>query len=82
MNDTLFKPPEKITIIKAPLAAQFRFEWHPVKKKVYLVRVGVVPEIGEAFAHEIENEGAAWNAVLIWMRGYRTAKAEDALCRK
>lgn len=70
---------EKIYHIKAPMAPQFRFEWHPKAKKVYLIVIGAEPEIGEAFAHEIENEGAAWNAVLIWLRGYRTAKAEGAL---
>lgn len=71
--------PERIYHIKAPNAPQFRFEYHPGIKKVYLIRVGAVPEIGEMFAHEIETEGAAWNAVLIFLRGYRTAKAEEAL---
>ena len=71
--------PEKIYHIKSPNAPQFRFEWHPGVKKVYLIRVGAVPEIGELFAAEITTEGAAWNAVLIFMRGYRTAKAEDNL---
>lgn len=72
-------PADKIVHIKAPNAPQYRFEWHPKIKKVYLIRVGAVPEIGEMFAHEIETEGAAWNAVLIFLRGYRIAKAEDAL---
>jgi hypothetical protein len=71
--------PETIVHIKAPTIPQFRFEWHPKIKKVYLIRVGAIPEIGEMFAHEIETEGAAWNSVLIFLRGYRTAKAEGAL---
>lgn len=71
--------PDKIIHIKAPNLPQFRFEWHPGIKKVYLIRVGTSPEIGEMFAHEITTEGAAWNAVLIFLRGYRIAKAEDAL---
>jgi hypothetical protein len=62
--------------IKTPTAPQFRYEYHPTKSKVYLVRVGVKPEIGEAIAHNIMDEGAAHNAVLIWLRGYRTAKGE------
>ena len=66
----------RIYHIKAPNAPQFRFEYHPQKKKIYLIRVGVKPEIGEVFAHDVESEGAAHNAVLIWLRGYRTAKGE------
>lgn len=69
----------RITHLKAPNFPQFRFEYHPNVKKIYLIRVGTNPEIGEMFAHEIETEGAAWNSVLIFLRGYRTAKAEELL---
>jgi hypothetical protein len=62
-----------IKIIKSPNWPQFRFEWHPKVKRVYLVHVGQKPEIGTVFAFEIENEGQAQNAVLIWLRGYRAA---------
>lgn len=64
---------DAIRIIKAPNFPQFRFEWHPKARRVYLVRIGQKPEIGEVFAFEIENEGQATNAVLIWLRGYRAA---------
>ena len=53
---------------------QFDFEWHPGTKRVYLIRKGVVPLIGEPFAFEVEDEGAAHNAVLIFLRGYRAAR--------
>lgn len=66
----------KITHMRQPSVPQFRFEYHPFKKKVYLIRVGAKPEIGEVFAHDVETEAAAHNAVLIWLRGYRTAKGE------
>jgi len=69
-------PPEKVYHLKQPAFPQFRFEWHPGKKKVYLIRLGVEPLMGTAFAHDIENHGAAYNAVLIWLRGYREAKME------
>lgn len=65
-----------VKVIRAPLHPQFRFEYHRLKKKVYVVRVGGKPEIGEVFAHEIENDGQAHNAVLVWLRGYRAAKGE------
>lgn len=68
--------PDKIYHLKTKNWPQFRFEWHPGTKKIYLIRVGTKPEIGEAFAHEIETEGAAWNATLIWLRGYGEAKRE------
>ena len=62
--------------VKTPAFPQFRFEFHPQKHRVYLIRVGAVPEIGEAVAFDIVDTGAATNAVLIWLRGYRTAKGE------
>lgn len=68
--------PDKILHLKTPNWPQFRFEYHPKIKKVYLIRVGIEPEIGQVFAHEIENEGQAWNAVLIFLRGYREARSE------
>src|SRR5690348_8153020 len=64
---------QTVKIIKSPAFPQFRFEWHTVSRKVYLVRVGQTPEIGEVFAHDIDNEGQAQTAVLIWLRGYRAA---------
>lgn len=66
----------RIYHIKAPTFPQFRFEWHPNTKRVYLVRLSVAPAIGDPIAMEIESHGAAQNAVLIWLRGYREAKAE------
>jgi len=48
-----------------------RFEWHPGKKIVYRVTLTGPHETGEPIAMDIENEGAAINAVLIWARGYR-----------
>lgn len=69
-------PAIRITHIRAPLLPEYRFEYHPAKKKVYAIRVGAEPEIGEVFAHDVESDGAAHNAVLVWLRGYRTAKGE------
>lgn len=62
--------------VKNPNMPQFRFEWHPGKKIVYVIRLDVTPLIGEAIAHDIENSGSAINAMLIWCRGYKTAKLE------
>lgn len=70
------RPSGQILHIKTPTFPHFRFEWHPAKRRVYLIRVGVVPEIGEAIAFEIKTHGDAQNAVLIWLRGYRQAKLE------
>jgi len=64
---------DPIRVIKSPNWPDFRFEYHPKTKRVYLVRIGHKPEIGEVFAFDIENEGQAHNAVLIWLRGYRAA---------
>lgn len=65
--------------IKAPTFPQFRFEWHPKQKVVYMISVGASPEIGEPIAENADDHGRAQMAVLIWLRGYRTAKAEATL---
>jgi hypothetical protein len=50
------------------------FEWHPVTKKVYRIYFdSSAQRHGEAIAHDIVNHGAAWNAVLIYQRGYQQA---------
>ena len=67
---------EGIYHIKAPTFPQFRFEWHIGMKRVYVIRIGAMPEIGEAMAFEVKTHGDAQNAVLIWLRGYRQAKLE------
>lgn len=74
--------PDKIVHIKAPLLPQFRFEYHPLKRRVYMIRVGALgigtrKEIGEPIALHIETEGQAHNAVLTFLRGYRAATAPE-----
>lgn len=61
---------------------QFQFEWHPGKKKVYVIRLGTVPEVGEVLAHDIENRGAAINAVLIWSRGFNAAQFDRSITHR
>lgn len=60
--------------IKCPQRPEFRFEWHTRVRKVYVIRLAD-PTHGECMAHEIENHGAAINAVLIWNRGFKEAQA-------
>ena len=62
-------PPGAIITISAPNALM-RFEWHPKKKRVYMIRLSD-PTIGEPIAYDICDHGAAWNAVLIYLRGFR-----------
>lgn len=63
----------KVFVIRNVGVPGYQFEWHPYKKKVYVIRLGQVPLHGEAFAHEITDQGAAINAVLIWARGFKEA---------
>lgn len=60
--------------IRSGSTPQFRFEWHPRKRRVYLVRVGQDPEIGEVVAFDIETHGDAINAVNIYLRGYNEGR--------
>jgi hypothetical protein len=73
--------PGMIYHMRQPNLPGYRFEYHPGVKKVYVIRVGVMPEVGEAFAFDIENHGAAWNAVLYWVRGYREHERATTLLR-
>ena len=66
--------------LKAPRFPHLRFEYHQRAKKVYLIRAGVLTDDGKEtaaiIAHDVADEGAAHNAVLIFLRGYAAAKAE------
>jgi len=77
--NVVFPPAARIYHLKIPTLPQYRFEYHPKLKKVYLIRSGTETPIGEPLAHDIENHGAAWNAVLIWSRGYREAERIRAI---
>lgn len=62
---------EVIFHIRAPAAPNNRFEWHPGKKIVYRVIAAGDNEVGEPIAMDIEDQGSAINAALIWTRGYK-----------
>jgi hypothetical protein len=59
----------------------FVFEWHPTVQKVFVIRLKkdengeLLPnQKGEIVAFNIDNQGAAQNSMLIWLRGYQTAE--------
>lgn len=62
---------ERVLCIKQPNFPQYRFEWHPQSRKVYLIRVGTVPLIGEVIAEHAETHGHAFNFVQTFLRGFR-----------
>jgi hypothetical protein len=64
----------RVLHIQAPALPEFRFEWHPQAQRVYIIRLAVTPLVGEPFAFDIKDHGAAINATLIWTRGYRAAQ--------
>jgi len=65
---------QDILHLRAPRHVGMRFEWHPRKRRVYLIRVGQVPEIGEVIAFDIETHGDAINAVNIFLRGFNEGR--------
>lgn len=73
-------PPDGIYVIKIPDLMRFRFEWHSRSHKVYMIDLGQTPPEGktsieaEVVAVEVVDHGAAITAVLIWCRGFRTAR--------
>lgn len=65
---------ERILHFKPPQFPEVRFEWHPGIKQVYVIHTTTEPQVAEPMAYEIENHGAAQNAVLIWLRGYKEGR--------
>ena len=67
--------------IKIPQFPQYRFEWHPQARKVYLTRLGRMvdgvlvasdgPLVGEVMAEHAETHGQAYGFVQTWLRGFR-----------
>ncbi len=68
---------EPFYCIKQPAFPQWRFEWHPQKRKVYLVRLGRKPLIGEVIAEHAETHADAYNFVQTFLRGVREGMAPD-----
>lgn len=78
---------QRILVIKQPAFPQFRFEWHPQKRKVYLVRMGRMvdgvliaqtgPLTGEILAEHAETHAHAFNFVQTWLRGFREGQTPD-----
>lgn len=60
--------------VSNPRLPQFRFEWHPHVRKVYLIRLGSRRDVGDPIADNVETHGAAVNTVLVWSRGYHEAR--------
>lgn len=84
---------QTVCVIKQPLFPQFRFEWHPQAKKVYLVRLGQIDVIdgevvftpiptsqklrAERIAEHVRSEGEAFNYVQSFLRGYREGRTPN-----
>lgn len=63
--------PYKVLHITQPAFPEFRFEWHPMVKTVYFIRLG--ERTAHPFAQNADDEGRARMAVFIFLRGYREA---------
>jgi hypothetical protein len=65
---------EPFYCIQQPRYPEFRFEWHPQKRKLYLVRLNHKPLIGEIIAEHVETHGQAFGFVQTWLRGYQAGQ--------
>lgn len=63
---------------KQPRIPELRFEWHPKCQIVYVIQVNTTVRQADPFAWAIKTHGDAWNAVLIWCRGYIAHKINFA----
>lgn len=57
--------------IESPALTGYHFEWHPEVMKVYAIRKGTVPLIGEVIAEKVTDQTTFSRVVEIWIKGYR-----------
>ena len=69
----------KILHLKQERIPELRFEWHPVSQICYVIQKDTEVIQADPFAWNIKNSGDAWNAVLIWCRGYVAHKINFAM---
>lgn len=75
-------PDLRVLHINQPAFPELRWEWHPVNQVVYVIRTDTPAGeevLAEPFAWNITCSGDAWNAVLMWLRGYKHGKAAATL---
>lgn len=70
---------DKILHLKNVAIPEWRFEWHPQSRRLYLIRQGVLvdnarveggkSERGELIAYNVETYGQAYSALLVYLRG-------------
>lgn len=61
-----------------PKIPEYRFEYHPGVKKLYLVAINGGPEIGELVAENVRDNMHAQELVKSWGAGYLRRKGETA----
>lgn len=59
---------------KSVFAPEYRFEYHSETKKLYVIRAGSKPEVGELMADDVVNAALAVKIGQSWLKGYHEAK--------
>lgn len=83
---------DKILHLKNVAIPEWRFEWHPQSRRLYLIRAGVLvdsarveggkAERGEIVAYNVENYGQAYSALLVYMRGVKEGRTPSLARRR
>lgn len=60
-----------VSHLQSPALTEYSFEWHPETQKVYAIRLGVNPTIGELIFHPVGDQTTFSRVVEIWIKGYR-----------
>ena len=78
---------DKILHLKNVAIPEWRFEWHPQERRLYLIRQGVLVdnarveggkvERGELIAYNVETYGQAYNALLVYLRGVAEGRTQS-----
>jgi hypothetical protein len=64
----------RIIHIRSPMTPEYRFEYHPETGKVYVVRVGVKPEVGDVIAEHCDTHARGIGFVQTYLRGIEEGK--------
>lgn len=64
--------------IRSMLISDIRLEWHSGACKLYVVRVGAVPEIGELLAEHVETREQAEHVARAYLSGVRYGRSYPA----
>lgn len=70
-NAKLIHTKGMVSHLASPALPGYVFEWHPETNRVYAIRKGSTPLVGELIVEKIADQTTFARVVEIWIKGYR-----------